>query len=342
MRITLLAPHLKVAGGTRAMLTYADLLAKRGHKVQVVVPLANPLRRAVWNLLRVKPGWMRDTRFSVKRVPDYSEKHIPDGDITIATAWVTARDAALYGPEKGRKFYFIQHYESLYHGETKETDKTYRLPLKKIVISKWLQGIMKDEFNSESTHLLTPVDKKLFHYVEGQRQEKPIRVLMLYHEAKWKGVEIGSRVFERVKKEFPEIELVLFGVRKEIADISHGKYFYKPEQEKLAKIYSSCHIYLCPSEYEGLGMPAMEAMASRGAVVTFDTGGSWDYAIDGKTALVAKHGDEEDLYRKLKIAVEDSALREKIARGGYDFIQTIPTWDEQTTKLETLFRGALD
>src|SRR4029453_19299808 len=38
MRITFLAPHVRIAGGVRAILTYADRLAGRGHDVTLVVP----------------------------------------------------------------------------------------------------------------------------------------------------------------------------------------------------------------------------------------------------------------------------------------------------------------
>ena len=43
MRITFLCPHLRIAGGVRAILCHADRLAQRGHEVTVRVPA----RRAV-------------------------------------------------------------------------------------------------------------------------------------------------------------------------------------------------------------------------------------------------------------------------------------------------------
>ncbi|NIQ00714.1 MAG: glycosyltransferase, partial [Nitrospinaceae bacterium] len=39
------------------------------------------------------------------------------------------------------------------------------------------------------------------------------------------------------------------------------EYHYRPTGKTLNEVYTSCDIYLCPSWYEGLGMPAMEAMA---------------------------------------------------------------------------------
>ena len=65
-------------------------------------------------------------------------------------------------PHAGAKFYFVQHYESLYHGEPARVDATYALPLKKIVISTWLRDIMKERFGSAAEILVTPVDRELF------------------------------------------------------------------------------------------------------------------------------------------------------------------------------------
>ena len=71
-------------------------------------------------------------------------------------------------------------------------------------------------------------------------------------------------------------------------------------------------IYLCPSWDEGLGMPSMEAMACGSALVTYDNGGSRDYAHDGETALVAPRRDLPALVgalgRILEIAVPFSCL----------------------------------
>ena len=68
---------------------------------------------------------------------------------------------------------------------------------------------------------------------------------MLYHEAKWKGVDIGHRAFVRVKKEFPNINLVLWGARREAPHVSYDEYVYKPKQKNLAEMFSSCHIFDC-------------------------------------------------------------------------------------------------
>ena len=82
-------------------------------------------------------------------------------------------------------------------------------------------------------------------------------------------------------------------------------------------------------------------MACMCAVVTYDNGGSRDFAFDGKTALVAKRRDVNDLAQKLEMLVHDKELREEIAENGYRFVQRMPTWEEQAAKMEQLFQKSI-
>src|SRR3989344_8612292 len=104
MKITFLATHLKINGGNRIILTYADLLARKGHDVRVVALTKGKIRRVIKNFFNVKPSWM-PLAAKVFWAADYEEKNIPDGDVVVATAWQTARSVASYSGQKGKKFY---------------------------------------------------------------------------------------------------------------------------------------------------------------------------------------------------------------------------------------------
>jgi len=342
MNITFLLPHLKISGGVRIGLNYAHFLAKRGHKVKVVVVSGTAWRRHLANLLQIKPKWFGNLAAEAVRVKDLSENNLPDADIIVSCNWDSAKMFKEYSPRKGAQFNIIMHDERLYHGQREEIEKVYKHPAKKIVISSWLREVMRNDFGVEAELFVAPVDFNLFHRAPVKRNGREIRVLMLDHTYEWKGTKDGLRAFMEVKKEIPNLELILFGVRKENADIPCDKYYYNLPQEKLAWLYSGCDIYLCPSRYEGLGMPAMEAMACGCAIVTFDTGGSRDYAFDGRTAFVAKHGDMADLSKKLFLAASDRRLRKKIAENGYDFIRNnLETWEESADRLEKVFIQSL-
>ena len=118
------------------------------------------------------------------------------------------------------------------------------------------------------------------------------------------------------------------------------EYHYRPTGETLRSIYASCDIYLCASWYEGLGMPSMEAMACGAALVTTNTGGSQDYAFDGKTALVSPPREPEKLANNLARILNDETLRCELAKNGYQKINEF-SWEENTLKFERLFKRSL-
>ena len=337
MRITFLCPHVRIAGGVRAILTYADRLAGHGHDVTVVVP-AKDVPRAWWRNVRGKgPDWMPGFTPRVYWVPGLPPETFPNGDVIVATAWQTADPVNVAPARCGRKFYLIQHYESLYHGSPREVDPTYTYPLRKIVISTWLRGIMREKFQSDAELLVTPVDPALFSRVGPSPDDGLVRVLMLHHDYAWKGVADGLEAVRRVKERRPEVKLVGFGVRRPRRREAYDEYHENLPQDRLAWLYSRCPIYLCPSWDEGLAMPSMEAMACGAALVTYDNGGCRDYALDGQTALVARRRDVADLVEKLERVVADPGLRAKLAREGMAYIKREFDWERAVAKMEALF-----
>jgi len=273
-------------------------------------------------------------------VGEWSAAHLPEGDAIVATAWQSAQAVASAPTRCGLKFYLIQHYESLYHGKPEIVEETYRLPLRKIVISSWLKGIMREQFGAEAEVLVTPVDLTLFSRVEMPAEDGLLRVLMLHHQYTWKGVADGLEAVGRVKARHPELKLVGFGLKRPRAPFPYDEFYKNLPQSRLAWLYSRCPIYLCPSWDEGLGMPSMEAMACGAALVTYDNGGCRDYAVDGQTALVARRRDVADLAEKLERLVTDPALREKIASQGIAFIRREFDWERAVTRMEALLSGA--
>ena len=336
MKIALLAPHLRVSGGVRIILGYASLLALRGHDVTVYVQSSNPIRRAIANFFHLGyPKWIANFRARIIRVPQFTPETIVRNDVLIATTHQTALAIADFSKVAGRQFYLLQHDEGLYHGSRELVDRAYRLPQKKIVVATWLKDLLKEKYGQDSSLLINPIDRDLFHPVSREKHDG-IRILLLDHTYDWKGTAEGVEIVTTLRQKHPEIRLIGFGARKEKSEHTFEEYYYNLPQEKLALLYSNCDIFLCPSWDEGFGLPSLEAMACKTAVVTYDNGGSRDFAFHEKTALVVPHRDEKRLNEELERMVKDKTLRERIARGGYEFVSTMPTWEEQTTELERI------
>ena len=170
---------------------------------------------------------MPTLRARIVWVPAWSAADLPDGDALIATAWQSAGPVAEAPARCGAKFYLVQHYESLYHGDAARVDETYRLPLRKIVISTWLADIMAERFASPAAVVVTPVDPALFHPV-AEARDGGLSMLMLHHEYPWKGVAEGIEVARRVKAQNPGLRLIGFGVKPPAGASPYDEFFARP------------------------------------------------------------------------------------------------------------------
>ena len=88
-------------------------------------------------------------------------------------------------------------------------------------------------------------------------------------------------------------------------------------------------------------MPAMEAMACKSALVTADTGGCLDYAIDGETALVSPAQDIDGLTSNLIRLLDDESLLKSISEKGRQKISEF-NWQTNCEQLQNIFQVALE
>lgn len=340
MKIVFLLPHIKISGGVRVLLTYAHFLSRQGNKVIVAIENKRQLRRIIANFFGFKPKWFLQCSAKFLRVENFDEENLPPADAVVASHWESAIKVDTYSKKMGEKFHFIQHDERFYHGAPEGADRAYRLPLKKVVVSTWLREIIKKDYQQDANVLLNTIDKNLFYPISKIKRDF-VKILLLHHDYEWKGTKEGVEIVQKLKAKYPSIKLVLFGARKEDAGYLCDEYYYNVPQNQLASLYSDCDIFLCPSWGEGFGLPSLEAMACRCAVVTYDNGGSRDFAFHEKTALVAKRKDKEDLMRQLERMIVDENLRRTMAENGYRFVQSMPTWEDQARKLEDIFKKAI-
>ncbi len=356
MRITFILPNIVISGGHKAVFEFANHLVNRGHDVYIVYPLipmksrskrynirnlAGRAKIAITRLLQgIRVEWF-DLKANLIRVPTLAEKYIPDADIVVATWWETAYIVKRYNENKGEKFYLAQHYE-IWGGNEEEVISSYRLGLRIIVNSTWLNNILKDclKIEPEALILHSP-DLDQFYPEDKKKSSDTIRILMPYRKIEWKGIQDGIKAFEITKEKHSNIQLIMFGPNPKRDVPSYVEFHETPYNDKLRKIYNSCDILVFPSHVEGFGMPPMEAMACKCAVVTTNVGAVPDYAIQGETALISPPKSPELLAENIINLVENKKLRKRISEAAYNHIIRNFGWDKATEALEQTFKKAL-
>jgi glycosyltransferase involved in cell wall biosynthesis len=364
MKITFVLPTLALTGGMRVLSMYTEILQKRGHTICIVsTPPGRPtLMQQLRSVIRGK-GWepaeaRRPSYFDrinvESRVLDtyrpVTDSDVPDGDIIMATWWETAEWVSKLSPSKGTKVYFLQHYEAFDYTPKARVDATWRLPMHKIAVAKWLEDKARNEFGNLSVSLVPPtVDTAQFYDPlsrSGQQRGKQSvpTVGMYYSLAPWKGCALAIEAFNLAAKKIPNLRLVAFGSGETAPPnlLQHNIEYYRiPSQEELKELYSKCDAWLFASETEGFGLPILEAMACGTPVIGTPAGAAPELLAGGGGILV-KPKDPEDMAKAIEqISQLSDAEWRAMSETALDTVIHY-TWEDATDLFEAALYTALE
>jgi glycosyltransferase involved in cell wall biosynthesis len=354
MKITFVLPTAGLCGGIRVVAIYAKLLQQRGHEV-FVVSVAHPranLREQLRSLLKGR-GWISvpknpPSHFDnldiphriINSVHQLSDTDVPDADVIVATFWLTAEWVAKLSINKGAKAYFVQGHE-VFGGRG---SATYSLPLHKIVISKHLLDLMRNEYgDSNLSFVPNSVDTNQFNAPIRGKQKNPT-VGMLYSTEAGKGCDISLKAFALARQKFPQLRLIAFGVSDPISAFPlppTTEYVRQPPQDSLKDLYAQCDAWLFGSRVEGFGLPILEAMACRTPVIGVPSGAAPELVAEGAGILVEPE-DPEDMARAIVRICQLSESQWRIMSDRAYTRATSYSWEDATTLFEAALHKTID
>jgi len=342
-------------GGYKVVYEYANGLAQQGHQVRVIhspqrmlgLSLREKLRcwaiygarkAGIDNGYRPDKWFNLDPKVEILWRPSLDSSYIPPADVVFATAWESAEYVAGYPENRGKKYYLIQHFEAQPpYTYLDRVIATWKAPLRKIVISRWLQD-KATELGQTAEYIPNGMDFKKFGLDTPIEQRNPATVMMLYHRDNWKGSEQGIAALMIAKERCPELKATLFGVFPKPENLPQWiVYHQNPPQATLRELYNNASIFIAPSWAEGWPLPPAEAMISGCALAVTDIGGHREYAMDNKTALLSPIKDPQTLANNIVRLILDQPLRTRIATEGNLFIQQF-TWARAVYSMITLLK----
>lgn len=274
---------------------------RKGHVVRIVSPPPPmiPFHRKLKSLLKGR-GWPANPSIPASHLDGRGLDHhildcwrpvnnddVPDADIIIATWWETAEWVHSLSPSKGAKVYFIQGHEVFPYLPVSRCHATYRLPMHKIVVSRWLKEVMHAQYDDHVVDLVpNSVDRNQFFSTVRDKQLVPT-IGFLYSVVSIKGVDIAFSAIKAVRERIHNLRLICFGFHRPgaVSLLPEGtEFFFAPPQEQIRNLYSQCDVWITASRTEGFNLPAMEAMACRTPVVSTRTGwpdGAIETGING-------------------------------------------------------------
>lgn len=99
--------------------------------------------------------------------------------------------------------------------------------------------------------------------------------------------------------------------------------------------YNACAFFIWLSDYEGFGLPVLEAMANGAPVITSD-GASLSEVAGPAALLIRNNYDEEEVYRAMKKLAENETFKQELVVKGKEQVEKF-SWKECAGKtIETL------
>ncbi|MEX1027497.1 MAG: glycosyltransferase family 1 protein [Candidatus Paceibacterota bacterium] len=107
---------------------------------------------------------------------------------------------------------------------------------------------------------------------------------------------------------------------------------------QLAQLYRAADVYAFPSQYEGFGLPAVEAMACSCPVVTSEAPTLLE--IVGGCGLAAATNDSAALAKAMERIIREETLAKQLIAAGRERVRMF-YWSKSAARLETVFAMAL-
>jgi len=362
------------SGGLFCVLKYADGLARKGHRVNVVPGMysekpewidcqANILLESCDSIDKFSVGALRD-RFlkmldykyfffkpSVIRNAidlDHVGRLMPDADVTIATAWRTVEPVLKFG--SGQKAYFMQHFEPLFFAEPCYEkylcELSYQLPLKRIVNSHWLFEKVSDYIGGYGImdvvyKCINAVDLQTFRKIQGKVPGDVKHVKVISYGGRrvaWKGFSEMAEAVAIARRMLPEynIEWVVYGDAALPPDNAIATYVSLGflNPQSLCIAYNEADILLSASWYESFPLFPIEAMACGLAVITTRSG-TEEYAHHGVTAHIVEARSTSSIADGLLRLITDTAYRSELSRNA-EIIAKEYTWSRSVDTMEAI------
>jgi len=325
-RITFPLEGFNLAGGIRIVIQVANALAKKGHRVRIIVPdyaAIPPFRLEDSVQLEIKRTRGAKLVRKIYYLLNLSLTSTQESDICFATGFKTSYFLCLskwLRLSRTRLVYLIQHSEALSQASNGGIWErvlcflarlSYRLPLKRLAVSHWTKDTIADE---NAVVIPNGIDLSTFRPVNGTRSGATEFVVGTIGGP---GARKGYRVFLDAMNQMPEEHkqnmkvIVSTQLQVELPSGVATELLKRADDSELAAFYRSCDVFVCTSFIEGFGLPGLEAMACGVAVITTACGGVSEYASNTNCLMVSP-GDSRAIAQSIVRLREDRALRSRL------------------------------
>jgi GT2 family glycosyltransferase len=321
LRVVYVTEGTGVGGGHRDIFEHLNRLAERGHEVALYT-------------LGEQPDWF-ELRVPVHSFEFYDElvAALARVDaIKVATWWNTAMPVWYSSVLHGIPVYFVQDIETSYYPDDESVRHavidSYRPEFRYMTISGWNRERLR-ELGLDAQLIPPGIDLECFRpRAEVERRED--MVLALGRTNPLKNLPLTVEAWRALPE--PRPQLCMFGIEPELATDEGMRYVESPSDEQVGQLFSQATVFIQTSTHEGFCLPALESMATGGAVVCTDAHGNRDFCKDGENCLMPE-ATRDQVSAALARLLGDPGLRARVGRAGTETAAGY-AWERRIDALE--------
>lgn len=330
MKIVIPVASLHLGGGCKILAETANRLHQLGHDVIVSIPDGKPIDF--------------DLECKVVRIPELDAAYIPDGDVILPNYYTTVIPSFTAYPTKCMRLSL--GYEPMWSNDKEGTLKTYALPIPIFSISQWHHDLILKETEKHSEIINPGIDHSIFKpKEENNTSNKTKKILFIARDPNlnygFKGTADFTNAMMIVKQK-TNIPFIIHLICPEGEHHLTGlpvKTFGSTDDKGMVKHYQESDIFVSASWFESFGYPVLEAMACGTTVVTTDSGGVRDFAINEKTCLMCPPKQPDALAQAIISALSpanENKLLEMKSQSQQKSLEF--TWERYISQLESALK----
>lgn len=336
-KILFLLPGSNASGGANVIIQESKALINMGVDV-TILNLEN--NRAEYNKayesVNIPVIWIKDyAEFDYNIAKNY--------DLIVCTLFRTVEYCKfLESYEKPKVAYYIQDYEPYFimeeikdgdydHEEFERAKKSYTLIPSCINVTKtqWNSDEVKKHTGADCFILGPSLNTNLFMPRVVKKNPKVVITAMIRPSTKRRAPQMTFDVLRKIALEFGDkVSIRIFGADPE-HDLYSKLFFAKQKKdfeyinygltspEVTSRILTESDVFLDLSEFQAMGLTAMEAMACGCATIVPQNGGTNCFARNGENCLVIDTMNFEECLENTKKLLVDRTYREQIGRTAY-------------------------
>lgn len=186
-----------------------------------------------------------------------------------------------------------------------------------------------------------------FEHTQPYLQHDPLKLLMLGRLHKQKGHDIALEALAKINPNKWKLDIVGSGekfseIKEKINELNlEDNVEIWDSTLDVVEEYNSHDVVLMPSRWEGLGLTAMEAMASGRLVVGSNVDGLKELIINGENGLLFRPEDPENLAQKIRYCLDNPQECSEIANKARQYAQDRFKLQDMINKYHQLYQKIL-